>query len=109
MSKILALSNGVELSFTDESTVENMVNVLNSFADVDNYANNLSNDTLKFATFDGQQLENVVFVELTARKDQYGNVMLKVTNRYKTELEILGETQAEQDDVINYLLMNSES
>ena len=109
MSKILKLSNAVELTFTDESTVENMINVLNSFAEVDAYANNLSNENLALATFDGQPLENVVFVGIKAEKDAYGNVMLTVTNRYKTEMEILQETQAQQDDVINYLLMNSEA
>lgn len=109
MSKILKLSNGVELSFTDESTVENMVNVLSTFAEVDPYANNISTENLALATFDGVSLENVVFVGIKAEKDVYGNVMLTVTNRYKTELEILQETQAQQDDVINYLLMNSEA
>lgn len=109
MAKILKLGNDVELTFTDESTVENMVNVLNSFAEVDPYANNLSTENLKLATFDGEPIENVVFVGIKAEKDAYGNVMLYVTNRYKTEFEILEETQAEQDEVINYLLMNSEA
>ena len=109
MSKILKVSNGTELVFADESTVENMVNVLNSFADVDIYANNLSTDNLALATFDGVPLENVVFVSIKAEKDTSGNVMLYVENRYKTEMEILQETQAQQDDVINYLLMNSET
>lgn len=109
MSKILKLSNGTELVFADESTVENMVNVLNSFADVDIYANNLSTDNLALATFDGVPLENVVFVSIKAEKDAFGNVILTVENRYKTEMEILQETQAQQDDVINYLLMNSDT
>lgn len=106
MSKILSLSNGVDLTFTDESTVENMVNVLNSFAEVDVYANNISSESIALAKFDGATLENVVLVSIKAEKDVYGNVLLTVTNRYKTELEILQDTQAQQDDVINYLLMN---
>ena len=106
MSKILALSNGVELTFTDESTIENMVNVLNSFAEVDAYANNISTENLALATFDGMPVENVVFVSIKAEKDAYGNVMLYVTNRFKTDVEILQDTQAQQDEVINYLLMN---
>ena len=109
MSKILKLSNAVELTFTDESTVENMVNVLNSFAEVDVYANNLSTENLALATFDGEPLENVVFVSIKAEKDAFGNVMLTVENRYKTELEILEETQAQQDEVLNFLLMNAEA
>ena len=106
MSKILALSNGVELTFTDESTIENMVNVLNSFAEVDAYANNINDENLALATFDGMPVENVVFVSIKAEKDAYGNVMLYVTNRFKTDVEILQDTQAQQDEVINYLLMN---
>lgn len=110
MSKILKLSNGTELIFADNSTVENMVNVLNAFSDVDIYANNLSTANLALATFDGESLDNkVVFVGIKAEKDEFGNVMLTVTNRYKTDLEILEETQAQQDDVINYLLMNAEA
>ncbi len=109
MSKILKLSNGVELSFTDESTVENMVNVLNSFAEVDVYANNLSTENLALAVFDGVTLEDVVFVNIHADKDTSDHVIVRVINRYKTEMEILQETQAQQDDVINYLLMNSEA
>lgn len=107
MAKILTLSNGVELTFTDESTVENMVNVLNSFAEVDPYANNLNDENLKLATFDGAPIENVVFVNIHADKDTSDHVIVRVTNRYKTEFEILEETQAEQDEAINFLLMNS--
>lgn len=109
MSKILVLGNGVELTFTDESTVESMVNVLNTFAEVDSYANNLSTENLALATFDGTALENVVFVGIKAEKDEFGKVILTVTNRFKTEMEILQETQAQQDEAINYLLMNSEA
>ena len=101
MSKILALSNGVELTFTDESTIENMVNVLNSFAEVDAYANNINDENLALATFDGIPVENVVFVSIKAEKDAYGNVMLYVTNRFKTDVEILQDTQAQQDEVIS--------
>lgn len=108
MSKILKLSNGTELLFTDESTVENMVNVLNSFAEVDAYANSISTENYALATFDGVPLENVVFVSLKAEEDASGNVMLYVENRYKTELEVLEETQAQQDEVLNFLLMNTE-
>ena len=110
MSKILKLTNGTELIFADNSTVENMVNVLNAFSDVDIYANNLSTANLALATFDGEPLENkVVFVSIEAKKDEFGNVFLTVTNRYKTELEILEDTQAQQDEAINYLLMNTEA
>ena len=107
MSKILKLTNGTELVFANESSIENMVNVLNAFSDVDIYANNLSTENLRLATFDGQPVVNVVFVGIKAEKDAYGNVLLTVTNRYKTDLEILEDTQAQQDEAINYLLMNN--
>jgi hypothetical protein len=80
---------------------------VHSFAEVDPYANNLSTENLALATFDGVPVENLVFVGIRAEKDTYGNVMLYVTNRFKTELELLEETQAEQDEAINFLLMNS--
>ncbi len=109
MSKILKLTNGTELVFADESTVENMVTVLSSFADVDIYANNISTENLALATFDGEPLEHVIFMEIAAKKDGYGNVVLTVTNRFMTETEILEVTQAQQDEVLNYLLMNTEA
>lgn len=108
MSKILKLTNGTELVFADESTVEKMVTVLSSFADVDIYANNISTENLALATFDGESLEHVIFMGIEAKKDEYDNVALTVTNRFMTETEILEVTQAQQDEVLNYLLMNAE-
>lgn len=105
MSKVLVLKDGTQLEFTDESTILNLVTVLSSFADADPIAAKITNDNLSTATFDGEAVTNVVFVSIRADKDVYGNILLTVANRYKTDIEILQETQAQQDEVINYLLM----
>lgn len=103
--KSLILKNGVALEFTDESTILNLVNVYTGFDDIDSIRPLLTAANLDGATFDGQIVTNVIPVEVTADALAGENVVVHFINRFKTDVEILQETQAQQDDVINYLLM----
>ena len=107
MSKVLVLKDHTELAFTDESTIEKLVTVYESFAEVDPLLAKITDDNLSVATFDGKPVENVVHVRIYAEADGVGNVIVTCENRYKTDIELLQEAQSEMEDAIDFLLMNS--
>lgn len=101
----LILKNGVALEFTENSTILDLVSVFNEFSEVDSIRPLITANNLDGATFDGEPVANVVPVEVRADAPNGESVTVHFINRFKTDVEILQETQAQQDDVINYLLM----
>lgn len=106
MSKVLVLSNGVSMEFTDNSTIENLVTVVESFAEIDAMRANLTEENFNNSSFDGEAVVNLVPVstDVSAGAGE-DNITVTFVNRFKTDVELLRETQTQQDDVINYLLM----
>lgn len=107
MSKILVLKDHSQLTFTDESTIFDLVTVFESFAEVDPVAEKMTADNLSVATFDGEPVENIVPVRVYAEADGVGNVIVHCENRAKSDIELLQEAQSNMEDAIDFLLMNS--
>lgn len=103
--KSLILKNGVALEFTDESTIADLVTVVRDFEDLDSIRPLMTAENFDGATLDGVPVANVVPVEVYADAPYEENITVHFINREKSDVEILQETQAQQDDVINYLLM----
>lgn len=103
--KSLILKNGVALEFTESSTILDLVNVFDNFESIDSIRPLLTADNLDGATFDGEPVSNVIPLYISAQAIDGESVVVHCMNRYKTDVEVLQETQAQQDDVINYLLM----
>ena len=91
MSKILVLNNGTSIPFTDESTIYQLTTVFESFAEVDDILENVTTETLKGATFDGELIENIVVVRVYADSDGVGNVIVHVDTRDRSSEEIMNE------------------
>ena len=88
--KILVLSDGTELEFTNESSVTNMVMEVEKFADVDDAKSLITVDNLNGAKFDNEPISELIPVDVTARA--VGNkVVATFKNRFKTEEEKLKE------------------
>ena len=103
--KSLILKNGVAVEFAEVSTILDLVNVFPKFEDIDGIRPLITAENLEGATFDGVPVTHVIPVEVTVDAPTGENVTVHFINRYMTDVEILQETQAQQDDVINYLLM----
>ncbi len=89
--KELIFKNGTKVQFTDESTILNCVTVVKDFKEVDALRQLFTAENLKGATFDGEVIETVVPVYVTATANVNDNIEIKVVNREKTEAEKINE------------------
>ena len=105
MSKVLVFHDGTSAEFTDESTIEDLVTVVASYAEIDALRASFTAENLVGAMFDGEkQDDNLIPVSSSASADVEGNVTVHFYNRFKTDLELLKESQEEQDSAINFLM-----
>ena len=104
MSKVLVFHDGTSASFTDESVVTDLVTVVSSFAEIDALRAAFTAENLVGATFDGEEVTNLVPVGTNASADLDGNVTVHFINRYKTDVELLQESQEEQNAAIDFLM-----
>jgi alpha-L-arabinofuranosidase len=89
--KELVFNNGHKAQFTDESTVLNCETVVKSFKEVDAIRAEFTEENLKGAKFDGETIESVKPVYVTASADINENIVVKFVNREKTDAEKLNE------------------
>lgn len=87
--KTLTLNNETSFNFTDESTILALVTVLDTFTEVDEIRDAMTEENLAGATFDGETVENIIPLAISARADADGKVVVNFTNREKTEVEIM--------------------
>lgn len=104
MSKVLVFHDGSSAEFTDESAVTDLVTVVTSYAEVDSLRALFTAENLIGATYDGEEIDNLIPVSSNASADVDGNVTVHFINRYKTDIEILKESQEEQDAAIDFLM-----
>jgi len=91
MGKVLSLRNHADITFTDSSTVTDMVTVVESFTEVDALREKFTEENLKGATFDGESFRNVVPVGVTTDAEITGNITVHFINRVKTHDELVDE------------------
>ena len=104
MSKVLVFHDGTSAEFTDESTIEDLVTVVSAYGDIDSLRAKFTEENLVGATFIGVKQDNLVPVSSSATADVIGNVTVHFYNRFKTDIELLRESQEEQDSAINFLM-----
>ena len=98
--KTLTLNNETTFNFTDESTILSLVTVLDTFAEVDEMREALTEENLAGATFDGETVENIVPVVCYGRAEVDGKVVVTFSNRVKTEVEIMSEQITELQEAM---------
>lgn len=98
--KILTLKNGVSYNLTDASTIYNCMSVVSSFADIDIIAANMTAENLSVCTFNGVQFRDIIPVNISANRDEAGNVTITMINRDKTDTEKLEERQTEAEQAL---------
>ena len=103
--KKLELKSGTVLEVAEGSSKEKLVIICKKFADLDTYGDELTAETLEGAALDGEEMENIKNVSMTAARDNGGAITCTVAIAYKTELEILSEKVEETNEVINTLIM----
>lgn len=104
--KELKLSNGVSFQFSDVSTIYDLVGVYETYAEIDPVREALTIANLKGATLNDEAVTDIIPVGVQINTESMqGNVEAHFINRDKTDVEKLYETQAEQEEAINYLLM----
>lgn len=98
--KILTLKNGVSYNLTDASTIYNCMSVVSSFADIDIIAANMTAENLSVCTFNGVQFRDIIPVNISANRDEAGNITITMLNRDKTDTEKLEERQTEAEQAL---------
>lgn len=98
--KILTLKNGVSFNLTDASTIYNCMSVVSSFADIDIIAANMTAENLSVCTFNGVQFRDIIPVNISANRDEAGNITITMINRDKTDTEKLEERQTEAEQAL---------
>lgn len=98
--KILTLKNGVSYNLTDASTIYNCMSVVSSFADIDIIATNMTAENLSVCTFNGVQFRDIIPVNISANRDEAGNITITMINRDKTDTEKLEERQTEAEQAL---------
>ena len=98
--KILTLKNGVSYNLTDASTIYNCMSVVSSFADIDIIASNMTAENLSVCTFNGVQFRDIIPVNISANRDEAGNITITMINRDKTDTEKLEERQTEAEQAL---------
>lgn len=109
MAKTLTFVDGTTYDFTDSSTVTKLVAVVSSFAEIDELFEKFTSDNLNGGDFDGEKIKNIVVIGVevpTVSADS--NITAYFVSRAKTELELLKESQALQNEVLDALLMAAE-
>ncbi len=100
MSKVLEFSNGTAKEFADVSTIQDCVTVLTSYGDIDAIRALFTESNLKGAKFDGQTVENIVPVKVTAEAETDENVTAHFITRTKTDMEIVKEQITELQEAM---------
>ena len=103
--KTLILANGNSYDFADESTIIGLKSVFNSFAEVDSIREDLTQDNLEGATFDGVEIKDIIPVYVNAIADLGGNVTVTFINREKSDVEKLREEVAKLNSNVDYIAM----
>jgi alpha-L-arabinofuranosidase len=98
--KILTLKNGVSYNLTDASTIYNCMSVVSSFADIDIITANMTAENLSVCTFNGVQFRDIIPVNISANRDEAGNITITMINRDKTDTEKLEERQTEAEQAL---------
>lgn len=98
--KILTLKNGVSYNLTDASTIYNCMSVVSSFADIDIISANMTAENLSVCTFNGVQFRDIIPVNISANRDEAGNITITMINRDKTDTEKLEERQTEAEQAL---------
>ena len=104
--KNLKLKDGSVIPFTDSSTIYNLVGVYTTYAEIDHVRVHLTKENMVSCEFDDVKYTAMIPVGVSASSDMSGNITAIFTIRDMTDIEKIQEQQAEQDDAINYLLMN---
>lgn len=102
--KILKLKDGTEINFTDASTIHSLV-FTGTLDAIDGIRDDLTKENLSQCNFNATDYADIIPVGVSITADMTGDYTATFTTRDMTDVEKLQETQAEQDDVINYLLM----
>lgn len=103
--KSLTLADGTVLEFTDTSTVYSLNGVYATYAEVDAIRPKFTRENLATVTFVDQAYHGLIPVGVSASSDMEGNVTAVFSTREMTDLEKIQEEQSEQNDAINFLLM----
>lgn len=99
--KTLKLTDGTTIELADSSTENNYIVVVKKWADIDELG--ITKENVEGATYEGKILENKVFASTQAAIDG-DNIVLSISMRDKTEMELMAETIEEQQAMINLLL-----
>ena len=108
--KVLSLANGTNYEFADESTKDELVTVLTSFAEVDVLAAKLTLEAINNSYFNNVRVENAVSIKVTAESDNFGHVIARLRLTYSDKLTQLEEQVKHlSDTLMNFMgLLESE-
>lgn len=88
MGKILVFADGSSIEFTDNSYIDTLTTVVNSYAEVDTMRAKFTEANLTGATFNGEAVEGVVPVSSSAQADVEGGVTVTFFNSVKADAEV---------------------
>lgn len=86
--KTLVLKNGTFLTFTDNSSITNLMTVVSNFTGVDDLRNVMTEDNLSQCTFNGIEYTDVVLDTVNTISKGYGNVQVTFLTKTTSDSEI---------------------
>lgn len=100
--KVLKLKNGYEINGTDSSTIDDIVTVTSTFAEIDEIRSNFTASNLLSPTFDELAVADRVPMNIVATTDGK-NIVVHIHSREKSDLEKLKDMIEEQGAAIEDL------
>lgn len=99
--------DGKTIKIDGDSSANNIVIKVKSFADLDNFKAVITEKNINGAILDGKMLDNMAFVGVRVSLEE-DNIRADFTFRNKTDEEVLKERIEELEDAVNFLLMKGE-
>lgn len=99
MAKTMKFNDGKTYDFTDSSTALDCLEVVKTFAELDEIRGEFTEDNLRGAEFDGTTVQHLVPVSVKAETDGE-NVVAHFTSRVKDQVEINAEQISELQEAV---------
>lgn len=100
----ILLSNKEIIEVENESSKNDFVIRTNSFSEIDNWKEIITEENINGAEMEGKTLTDLLFSTINVSLEEH-NIKVDFIFREKTENEVLKERLTEAEEAINFLLM----
>lgn len=103
----IILSDGYKIEVENESSKNDIVVRVKSFAELDEWKRTLTEENINGAVMEEETLTDLIFTDVSVSLEE-DNIRADFRFREKSETEITQERINELEDAVNFLLMKGE-